>query len=204
MKTPIEPIERVIDELGKLPGIGRRSAERMAYHLLAASEKDAMALAVAIRDLKKRLHPCRVCGAVTDGDLCVFCSDPDRDRSAVCVVESQRDALALDETGAYRGLFHVLGGRLSPTAGTGPEQLSVEPLLARLDGGEIREVILATNPDLEGDGTAAFLAEMVERRSGAKISRLARGLSSGGQIELAGRDSLGAALANRQPLRGKA
>jgi recombination protein RecR len=200
MKAPVEPLERVIAELGKLPGIGRRSAERMAYYLLAASEKDAMALALAVRDLKKKLHPCKACGAIAEGELCAFCTDPARDRSTVCVVESQRDALALEETGAYRGLYHVLGGRLSPVSGQGPEQLSIEPLLARLAGGEIREVILATNPDLEGDGTASFLAALIAKGAAAKVSRLARGLSAGGQIELAGRDSLGAAIANRQSL----
>jgi recombination protein RecR len=199
MKTPVEPLERVIAELAKLPGVGRRSAERMAYHLLAASERDAMALAVAVRDLKKKLRACRVCGAIAEGELCVFCSDPGRDRSTICAVETQRDALALEETGAYRGLYHVLGGKLSPVAGTGPEQLAIEPLLARLTA-EVRELILATNPDLEGDGTASFLAALIAKGAAAKVSRLARGLSAGGQIELAGRDSLGAAIANRQPV----
>ncbi len=201
MTTPIEPLERVIEELARLPGIGRRSAERMAYHLMAASEKDAMALAVAVRDLKKKLRPCRDCGIAAEGELCAFCSDPGRDRSTVCVVESVRDALAMEDTGSYRGLYHVLGGRLSPVAGVGLDELSVEPLLARVGGGEVREVILATNPDLEGDGTAATLAELVSRKAPVRLTRLARGLSAGGQIELAGKDSLGAAIANRQPMR---
>ena len=201
MKTPIEPLERVVAEFAKLPGIGRRSAERMAYHLLAVSEKEAMALAVAVRDLKRKLRPCRVCGAISEGQECAFCADPGRDRATVCVVESARDALALEETGAYRGLYHVLGGRLSPLAGMGPEDLRIEALLARLAGGEVGEVILATNPDLEGNGTASFLAEIIARQSGVKISRLARGLSAGGQIELAGRDSLGDAIANRRPVK---
>jgi len=200
MRTSIEPLERVIAELGKLPGIGRRSAERMAYYLLAAGEKDAMGLALAVRDLKKKLRPCKVCGAIAEGELCSFCSDPARERTTICVVESARDLLAMEETGAYRGLYHVLGGRLSPLAGVGPEGLAIEPLLARLAGGEVHEVILATNPDLEGDGTAAFLAELITGKAAVRISRLARGLSAGGQIELAGRDSLGAAISNRQPM----
>ena len=200
MKTPVEPLERVIAELGKLPGIGRRSAERMAYYLLAASEKEAMGLALAVRDLKKKLHPCKICGAIAEGETCGFCSDPGRDRASICVVETARDLLAMEQTGAYRGLYHVLGGRLSPLAGVGPEQLSIDALLARVAGGEVREVILATNPDLEGDGTAAFLAELISRKAAVRISRLARGLSAGGQIELAGRDSLGAAISNRQPM----
>jgi len=200
VKTPIEPLERVIAELGKLPGVGRRSAERMAYHLLAASEKEAMGLALAVRDLKKKLHPCKVCGAIAEGETCSFCSDPGRDRASICVVETARDLLAMEQTGAYRGLYHVLGGRLSPLAGVGPEQLNIDALLARVAGGEVGEVILATNPDLEGDGTAAFLAELISRKAAIRISRLARGLSAGGQIELAGRDSLGAAISNRQPM----
>jgi recombination protein RecR len=201
MTSPIEPLEKVVRELGKLPGIGRRSAVRLAYHLLSAEEGEVMALAVAIRDLKKKTRPCKVCGATTDAELCAFCSDPGRDRSVICAVESVRDLVALEETGAYRGLYHVLGGRLSPMSGSGPEDIRVEELAARASGGEVREVILATNPDLEGDGTAAYLAEVLASKCRVKVSRLARGLSAGGQIELAGRESLGEALANRRPLR---
>lgn len=201
MQAPIEPLERVIAELGKLPGIGRRSAERMAFHLLAASAPEAMALALAIRDLKKKTRPCKTCGAVAESELCAVCSDPGRDRAAVCVVENFRDVLAFEATGAYRGVYHVLGGRLSPLAGVGPEQLAIDKLMTRLAGGEVREVILATNPDLEGDGTAAYLAQILEKKFKVKLSRLARGLSAGGQIELANRESLGDALLNRQPVK---
>jgi recombination protein RecR len=202
VKSPIEPLEKVIQELGKLPGIGRRSAERMAYHLLAAEEGEAMALAMAVRDLKKKTRPCKACGATAAEELCSFCSDPTRDRSVICVVEGMRDLMALEDTGAYRGLYHVLGGRLSPMAGAGPEALRVEELCARAASGGVREVILATNPDLEGDGTAAYVAQILGKKSRAKVSRLARGLSAGGQIELAGRDSLGEALAGRKVIPG--
>ncbi len=200
MKSPIEPLERVIKELGKLPGIGRRSAERMAYHLLAASEDEAMGLAMAVRDLKKQTRPCKLCGAITSEELCVFCSDPGRERSTICVVEAMRDLVALEDTGAYHGLYHVLGGRLSPMAGKGPEGLDVGGLAERAGDPEVEEVILATNPDMEGDGTAAYVAEILKRKCGVEVTRLARGLSAGGQIELAGRDSLGAALSGRRSL----
>ncbi len=200
MKSPIEPLERVIQELGRLPGVGRRSAERMGYFLLGASDPEAMALAMAIRDLKKKTRPCKVCGATTAEELCAFCSDPSRDRSVICAVESMRDLVALEETGAYRGLYHVLGGRLSPASGAGPDELDIEGLTGRAAGDEVEEVVLATNPDLEGDGTAAYVAEILARKTGVKVSRLARGLSAGGQIELAGRDSLGEALANRRTM----
>lgn len=200
MKSPIEPLERVIKELGKLPGIGRRSAERMAYHLLAATEDEAMGLAMAVRDLKKKTRPCKLCGATTSEELCAFCSDPGRDRSTICVVEGMRDLVALEDTGIYRGLYHVLGGRLSPMAGSGPESLAVGGLVERAGQDQVTEVILATNPDMEGDGTAAYVAEILKRKSGVEVTRLARGLSAGGQIELAGRDSLGAALSGRRSL----
>jgi recombination protein RecR len=200
MKTVIEPLERVIRELGRLPGIGRRSAERMAYHLLAADEAEAMALAMAVRDLKKKTRPCKICGAITAEELCVFCSDPGRDRTVICAVETMRDLVALEETGAYRGLYHVLGGRLSPLSGDGPENLAVEGLVRRASAEGMREVVLATNPDLEGDGTAAYAAQMLAQRCPVRVTRLARGLSAGGQIELAGRESLGEAMANRRPL----
>jgi recombination protein RecR len=202
VNSPIEPLERVVKELGKLPGIGRRSAERMAYFLLSADEDEAMALAMAIRDLKKKTRPCKLCGATTAEELCAFCSDPGRERSSICVVESMRDLVAMEDTGAYRGLYHVLGGRLSPASGTSPEDLKIDDLVERASGAEVKEVILATNPDMEGDGTAAYVAEVLARKCGVTVTRLARGLSAGGQIELAGRDSLGAALRGRRPLGG--
>jgi recombination protein RecR len=200
MKSPLEPLERVIRELGKLPGVGRRSAERMAYHLLTAEEDEAMALAMAVRDLKKKTRPCKECGAITSEELCALCADPSRERSVICVVESMRDLVALEETGAYRGLYHVLGGRLSPMAGRGPQELDIDRLVTRASVPEVKEVILATNPDLEGDGTASYIAEVLSRKTGASVTRLARGLSAGGQIELAGKDSLGEAIAGRRPL----
>ncbi len=198
LNSPVESLERVIRELSALPGIGRRSAERMALHLLAAEEEDAMGLALAIRDLKKETRPCKICGAITCEELCVFCSDPSREVSRICVVESMRDLVAIEDSGAFRGLYHILGGRLSPTSGHGPGELNIDKLVKRSTSEAVEEVILATNPDMEGDGTAAYLAEILTRRAGVFVSRLACGLSAGGQIELAGRDSLGAALAGRR------
>jgi recombination protein RecR len=198
LKSPVESLERVIRELSALPGIGRRSAERMAYYLLAAEEEDAMGLALAIRDLKKETRPCKICGAITCEELCAFCSDPSRQVSRICVVESMRDLVAIEDSGAFRGLYHILGGRLSPTSGHGPGELNIDKLVQRATAQAVEEVILATNPDMEGDGTAAYLAEILSRKAGVVVSRLACGLSAGGQIELAGRDSLGAALAGRR------
>lgn len=203
MSELAEPLSRLVDELQKLPGIGRRSAERIAFHLLRLDRAPAMALARAIRDVKDGLRPCRVCGNVTEGEICRICSDPARERGIVCVVESSRDLIALEKSGAFRGLYHVLSGRVSPAEGRGPEETGIGALRERLlerrkEGDPVRELILATNPDAEGDATALALRENLADL-GIPLSRLARGIPSGGSIEFANVEILREAFRGRNP-----
>ena len=198
------PVDRLIAELNRLPGIGRRSAERLAFHLLKASTDEAMGLASAIAELKKTVKHCSVCFNLTDEDPCVICADARRDRGTVLVVEQPRDLIALEQTGMYRGTYHILMGRLSPLDGVEPEDLTISALLARIAdpaknaGGErVTEVILGLNPTLEGDGTAMFLHDQLAGRD-IRVSRLARGLPSGGSLELANKAVLADAIAGRQ------
>lgn len=199
-----EPVDRLIAELARLPGIGRRSAERLAFHLLKATEDEAMGLARAVRDVKATVRHCGVCFNFAEGELCRICRDERRDRGLVLVVEQPRDLIALEQTGMFRGVFHVLMGRLAPLEGVGPEALTCARLMERLDdpaqnaGGErVREVILGMNPTLEGDGTALYLAESIRSR-GVRVSRLARGLPSGAPLEFASKAVLADALEGRR------
>ena len=202
-----EPVDRLIGELASLPGIGRRSAERLAFHLLKADEPTAMALARAIADVKRAVKHCSVCSNLTDADPCPICEDAQRDRSRVLVVEQPKDLIALEQTGMYRGLYHVLMGRLSPLDGIGPGELTVAELMARLDdpaknpgGVRIEEVILGLNPTLEGDGTGLYLAEEIRKR-GVSVSRLARGLPTGAQLEYVSKAVLADAIEGRREMR---
>jgi len=197
------PVDRLLNELAKLPGIGRRSAERLAFHVLKSPPADALALAEAIRDVKRLVRHCAVCFNFTDSDECAICADPRRDASTVLVVEQPRDLIAIESTGMYRGVYHVLMGRLSPLDGIGPDDLTLADLLARVEGpsrnarGEkIAEVVLGMNPTLEGDGTALHIAHELEKRE-VKVSRLARGLPSGGQLDLASKAVLADAIEGR-------
>ena len=174
---PIGAIAALMRELGKLPGIGPKTAERLTHHLLAAKRSEVLALADALRAVKDEIRPCRQCCNLTEGDLCVLCADPRRDASVLCVVEQPRDLFALERSATYRGLYHVLHGRLAPLDGVGPEQLTIDKLLQRVRAGGVREVIMATNPTLEGDGTALYLASELAA-TGVRITRLARGLPS--------------------------
>ncbi len=199
-----EPVDRLIDQLSRLPGIGRRSAERLAFHLLKATEDDAMALARAIADVKRAVRHCSVCFNLADRDPCPICADPNRDRRTVLVVEQPKDLIALELTGMYRGLYHVLMGRLSPIDGIGPGELTIARLLERLDHPErhpgaqpVEELILGLNPTLEGDGTALYLAEEARKRN-LRVSRLARGLPTGSQLEYANKAVLADAIQGRQ------
>lgn len=199
-------VDVLIGEFAALPGIGRRTAERLAFHVLKSDEATAMGLARAIAEVKKTVRHCRVCWNLSDADVCAICADPGRDRGVVVVVEQPKDLIALEQTGMYRGLYHVLMGRLSPLEGLGPEELTVGALIERLDhpekqpGGErIREVVLGLNPTLEGDGTALYIAEQVKTR-GVKVSRLARGLPSGSQLEYANKAVLADAILGRQSI----
>jgi recombination protein RecR len=177
-------IARLMTELGKLPGIGPKSAERLTHHLLAAHRDTVLALSDALRAIKENIRRCRQCCNLTEGDLCCICADPRRDASLICVVEQPRDLLALERAGSYRGVYHVLHGRLAPLDNVGPEQLQVDRLLQRVRQGGVQEVIMATNPTLEGDGTALYLSNLLEP-TGVKITRLARGLPSGSVLEFA-------------------
>lgn len=192
-------VDRLIDRLAELPGIGRRSAERLAFFLLKAESPKALALAQAISDVKTTVRHCERCYHLSDGQVCAICASPARDRSLVLVVEQPKDLLALEQTGMYRGLYHVLMGRLSPLEGIGPGDLTIARLLERVrePGSPIREVILGLNPTLEGDGTALLLTDEL-RKAGVKVSRLARGLPSGSQLEYASKAVLADAIHGRQ------
>lgn len=201
-----ESVDRLIGQLTRLPGIGRRTAERIAFFILKSDKEPALALAEAIRDVKERVKHCSICFNLTDTDPCQICDAPRRDRSQVLVVEQPKDLFALEQTGMYHGLYHVLMGRMSPLDGVGPEDLTVSELLARVDepkknaGGErIEEVVLGLNPTLEGDGTALYLAEELGRR-GVRVTRLARGLPAGREIEFASTAVLAEAIQDRRPM----
>jgi len=191
------PLARLIEELHKLPGIGPKTAQRLAYHLVRSPE--ARALAEAIVEAQERLTYCSQCQNLTDKDPCHLCADPHRDRSIICVVEEPLDALAIERSGRYRGLYHVLHGVISPMDGIGPQDLKVAELLDRLRQGEVREVIMATNPTLEGEATAMYLARLL-RPLGVKVTRPARGLPMGADIEYADDVTLARALEGRQEL----
>jgi recombination protein RecR len=192
-------LERLIAEFGRLPGIGAKSAERLAHHILKCPAEDALGLAEAIRDAKDRIRHCRTCHHLTESEhpLCAVCRDPRRDAAIVCVVEQPRDLLALERAGNYSGVYHVLLGRLAPLQGVGPEQLTLDSLADRVAEGTIREVILATNPNLEGDGTAMLVASRLSS-SGVAVTRLARGLASGGSLEFANKEMLADAFTGRR------
>jgi recombination protein RecR len=187
----------LIQELMKLPGIGPKSAERIAHFLISGDRKVAISLAEALRTVVEHIRPCRECFNLSDQDLCPICSDPRRDASLICVVESARDVSLFERAGNYRGLYHVLGGRLAPLEGVGPDQLNLAPLLRRVRRGGVREVILATSPTLEGDGTA-LLASNLLAGTGVTITKLARGLPTGGSLELANAQILADALEGRR------
>jgi recombination protein RecR len=198
-----ESVTRLVEEFAKLPGIGKKSAERLTYHVLRVHKTEALALADAIRDVKENVRYCRICYNLAEGDECAICRDPKRDAGLLCVVEQPRDLMALEQAGTYRGLYHVLLGRIAPLEGIGPDQLSIEPLLARVRSGQFREVIMGTNPTLEGDGTALYIANQLQDAVGANgdgvaITRLARGITTGSVLEFANKEILADALAGRQ------
>jgi recombination protein RecR len=177
-----EPMSRLIDELKKLPGVGAKSAQRLAFHILRSSDDDAEALAAAVRDVKANLRLCSVCNNITDVDPCVYCTSPTRNQSLVCVVEEPTNIAAIEKTKHFNGVFHVLHGAISPLHGIGPEQLRITNLIARVDAGNIDEVILATNPTVEGEATAVYLSQQL-RRAGVKVTRIAMGIPVGSDIE---------------------
>ena len=190
-------LQRLLDELGRLPGIGPKSAQRIAYYLLEADTEQARRLSDAIIDVKRQVHFCPICFSYATRDTCDICADSQRDRTAVCVVSEPRDVAAIEKTGAYHGLYHVLGGVISPMDKIGPEQLHVRELMQRLASGEVQEVILATNPDVEGETTATYLARTINPL-GVTVSRLASGLPVGGDLEYADEVTLGRAIEARR------
>jgi len=192
-----ETIERLMEEFGRLPGIGARTAERLAFHILKASTDEAMALARAIHDVKTKIRPCSRCFNLSEGELCNVCSDSRRDAGVICVVEQPKDLLAIEATGAYGGVYHVLMGHIAPLEGIDAEDLTIDALVARVRDGDVRELILATNPTVAGDGTALHIASLLAE-TGVKITRLARGLPSGGQIEYANKTILTDAITERR------
>lgn len=197
-----DSVNRLLGGLARLPGIGRRSAERLAFHILKQDREEALALAKAIHDVKTTVRHCPVCFNFADGERCAVCADPKRDHSIVMVVEQPRDLIAIEATGMYRGLYHVLMGRLSPLEGVGPGDLTIAQLLDRIarpaaGGVSVKEVILALNPTLEGDGTALYLGETLSAR-GVRVTRLARGLPAGGQLEFATKAVLADAIEGRR------
>ena len=193
------PVARLIEELHRLPGVGPKSAQRLAYHLLRATRDEAQALAEAIIDVKERISLCSLCQNTTDVDPCILCADDDRDRSQICVVEEPLDILAIERTRGFRGLYHVLHGAISPMEGVGPEQLKLRELLDRLRDGSVTEVIMATNPNLEGEATSMYVGRLLQPL-GLRVTRLARGLPVGGDLEYADDQTLARALENRQEL----
>ena len=194
-----EPMARLIDELKKLPGVGSKSAQRLAFHILRSSEDDAEALASSIRELKDKLHLCSVCNNITDVDPCVYCSSPTRNQRLVCVVEEPTNIGSIEKTRSYNGVYHVLHGSLSPLHGIGPEHLRLANLSRRIDQGEVDELIIATNPTVEGEATAVYISNMV-KKSGVKVTRIATGIPAGSDIEYADEVTMAKALEGRREL----
>jgi len=190
-------VARLIDRFAELPGIGRKSAERLTHYILACPETDALELADAIRRVKQAVRPCKKCFNLTEAELCKICSDPRRQQDIVCIVEQPRDVTSLESAGVFGGVYHVLQGHLSPLEGVGPEDLTIAPLMQRVRNDGIKEVVMATNPTLEGDGTALYVSNLLESQ-GVKITRLARGLASGSVLEFANKEMLADAFRGRQ------
>jgi len=192
-----QSVTRLIDEFAKLPGIGKKSAERLTYHVLRVHKTEALSLADAIRSVKENVRYCSRCFNLAESELCTLCQDPRRDPAVLCVVEQPRDLIALEQAGSYRGLYHVLLGRIAPLEGYSPDQLTIDALVERVRGGTVREVIMGTNPTLEGDGTALYISQRLADFP-VEITRLARGLTSGSVLEFANKEILADALAGRQ------
>jgi recombination protein RecR len=195
----VEPVAKLVQELGRLPGVGPKSASRLAYYLLRAPREQALSLAEAILEVKERIVLCSRCYNITEIDPCALCQDTSRDRSMICVVEEPLDVLALERTGEYRGLYHVLHGAISPVDGVGPDKLRIRELVERVENERPQEVILATNPNIEGDATAMYIARQMVAL-GVTVSRPASGLPVGGDLEYADEVTLGRALAGRRAL----
>lgn len=194
-----QSVEELVDQLGKLPGIGRKSAERLAYHLLRVPQQDALALAEAIRQVRENVRYCESCFNLSEGALCGICADPRRDTARLCVVEQPRDLMSLEQAAVFRGVYHVLLGKISPLEGIGPDQLTIDALVDRVRNGNFTEVIMATNPTVEGDGTSLYISNLLAEYP-LEVTRLARGITSGSILEYANKEILADALNGRQRL----
>lgn len=192
-----DSVTRVIDEFAKLPGIGRKSAERLTYHMLRVPKAEALALADAIRSVRENVRYCKACFNLAEQELCAICQDPKRDQTLLCVVEQPRDLMSLEQSGVFRGLYHVLLGRIAPLEGIGPDQLTLEALVERVRTGAFREIVMATNPTVEGDGTALHISNLLADYEVA-ITRLARGITTGSILEYTNKEILADAMTGRQ------
>ncbi|MDO5049174.1 MAG: recombination mediator RecR [Actinomycetaceae bacterium] len=190
-------VQDLIDELGALPGIGPKSAQRIAFHLLSADKEDVLRLAHALQVVKEKVRFCDICGNIAEGEICHICQDPRRDQTIICVVEEAKDVEVIERTGSYRGLYHVLGGAIDPIRGIGPDQLRIRQLMTRLSNNEVKEIIIATDPNIEGEATATYLSRMLDTLS-VPASRLALGLPVGGDLEYADEVTLGRAFEGRR------
>ena len=199
MRDFAEPMKRLIQEFKRLPGIGQRSAQRIAFHVHRASREDALRLAETIREVKEKIKYCSTCNNITDVDPCRYCTTPGRDPALICVVEEPPNVLAVEKTREFRGLYHVLQGSLSPLRGIGPEQLQIKSLIERLKGGKIREIIVATDPNVEGEATALYLAKLI-KPLGIKVTRIARGVPVGSELDFADEITMQKAMEGRQEL----
>lgn len=193
-------IQELIDELGRLPGIGPKSAQRIAFHIVQTESYDPSRLGQVLSEVRDKVRFCTVCGSVAEEDLCAICRDPRRDEALICVVEEAKDVVAIERTREFRGRYHVLGGAISPIDGIGPEQLRITQLMSRLADGSVREVIIATDPNLEGEATASYLGRLLTTQPGLRVSRLASGLPVGGDLEYADEVTLGRAFEGRRVL----
>jgi recombination protein RecR len=199
MRDFAEPLANLIDELKRLPGIGQKSAQRIAFHLEKVPREDAQRLAAAILDAKEKLRLCSLCNNLTEQDPCAYCADPGRDQEVICVVETPYNVVGIEKTREFRGLYHVLHGALSPLQGIGPDQLKLKNLLERLKGGKVRELIIATNPNVEGEATAIYLAKLV-KPLGIKVTRIGMGIPVGSELEFADEVTMLKALEGRREL----
>ena len=199
MKYYAKPLNKLINELSRLPGIGGKTAQRLAFHILSMDNKEAFALADAIRDAKESMTYCSVCGNLTDTDPCIICSDENRDGSTICVVESPKDVAAMEKIREYKGYYHVLHGAISPMDGIGPDDINLKSLIMRLQDEDVKELIIATNPNIEGEATAMYIARLI-KPSGIKVTRIAHGIPVGGDLEYADEVTLLKAVEGRREL----
>lgn len=194
-----ESVTHMIEQLSRLPGIGRKSAERLAYHLLRVPESEAFALSDSIRNVRENVRYCDICFNLAESEMCNICRDPARDQTTICIVQQPRDLMALEQAGTYRGLYHVLLGRIAPLENIGPGQLTIDHLVGRIAQGEFKEIIMATNPTVEGDGTALYISNLLADYD-VRMTRLARGITTGSILEYTNKEILADAMSERQPL----